>query len=105
MMKSVQRALAFGLLVSLSGLAAAQVMLKDGHPGKYFVKNGDTLWDISARFLEEPWQWPEIWQINEKIRNPHPHLGLLHHSCRHRQLPGITSVSEIQLRLISFIDL
>ena len=56
MMKSVQRALAFGLLVSLSGLAAAQVMLKDGHPGKYFVKNGDTLWDISARFLEEPWQ-------------------------------------------------
>ncbi|WP_062814982.1 LysM domain-containing protein [uncultured Alcanivorax sp.] len=71
MMKSVQRALAFGLLVSLSGLAAAQVMLKDGHPGKYFVKNGDTLWDISARFLEEPWQWPEIWQINEEIRNPH----------------------------------
>ncbi|WP_303759295.1 LysM peptidoglycan-binding domain-containing protein [Alcanivorax jadensis] len=71
MMKSVQRALAFGLLVSLSGLAAAQVMLKDGHPGKYFVKNGDTLWDISARFLEEPWQWPEIWQINEEISNPH----------------------------------
>ena len=71
MMKSVQRALAFGLLVSLSGLAAAQVMLKEGHPGKYFVKNGDTLWDISARFLEEPWQWPEIWQINEEISNPH----------------------------------
>jgi len=71
MMKSVQRALAFGLLVSLSGLAAAQVMLKEGHPGKYFVKNGDTLWDISARFLQEPWQWPEIWQINEEISNPH----------------------------------
>jgi hypothetical protein len=71
MIKGVQRALAFGLLVSLSGLAAAQVMLKEGHPGKYFVKNGDTLWDISARFLQEPWQWPEIWQINEEISNPH----------------------------------
>ncbi|MCG8394863.1 MAG: LysM peptidoglycan-binding domain-containing protein [Pseudomonadales bacterium] len=71
MMKSVQRALAFGLLLSVSGLAAAQVVLKEGHPSKYFVKNGDTLWDISGRFLEEPWQWPEIWQINEEISNPH----------------------------------
>ena len=71
MMKSVQRAFTVGLLLSVTGLASAAVMLKDGHPGKYYVKNGDTLWDISSRFLEEPWQWPEIWQINEEIGNPH----------------------------------
>ncbi|MDX1804211.1 MAG: LysM domain-containing protein [Alcanivorax sp.] len=71
MMKSVQRALTFGLMLAVSGLASAEVVLKDGHPSTYYVKNGDTLWDISARFLEHPWQWPEIWQNNQEISNPH----------------------------------
>ncbi|MEE2869977.1 MAG: LysM peptidoglycan-binding domain-containing protein [Pseudomonadota bacterium] len=71
MMKSVQRAFTVGLMLSVATLASAAVTLKEGHPNKYYVKNGDTLWDISGRFLEEPWQWPEIWQINEEISNPH----------------------------------
>lgn len=71
MMKSVQRALTAGLMLTATSLACAGVALKDGHPSTYYVKNGDTLWDISARFLQEPWQWPEIWQINDEIGNPH----------------------------------
>ena len=53
-------------------LALAQsVELNPDAPTRYVVKKGDTLWDISAHFLVEPWRWPEIWQINPQVRNPH----------------------------------
>jgi hypothetical protein len=54
--------------------AAAQpapVRLNPRHPDRYVVKKGDTLWDISAMFLRDPWFWPEIWYANPQVRNPH----------------------------------
>ncbi len=45
--------------------------VKSDHPDRYTVVKGDTLWDISARFLREPWRWPEIWEVNPQIDNPH----------------------------------
>lgn len=49
----------------------ADVGLRDDAPDRYTVVRGDTLWDISSRFLSHPWQWPDIWQVNPQIRNPH----------------------------------
>jgi len=47
------------------------VVIQRDYPERYVVKRGDTLWDISKRFLKNPWLWPEVWHINPKIRNPH----------------------------------
>jgi len=47
------------------------IRVKENHPKQYTVKKGDTLWDISSMFLRDPWYWPEIWQKNPQVKNPH----------------------------------
>jgi len=37
----------------------------------YTVQEGDTLWDLSQRFSDSPWLWPDLWQGNKQIPNPH----------------------------------
>jgi hypothetical protein len=53
-----------------TGAPTSQLLRPDA-PMNYSVKRGDTLWDISAVFLKDPWFWPEIWQINPQVENPH----------------------------------
>ncbi|HPM56652.1 MAG TPA: LysM peptidoglycan-binding domain-containing protein [Thermomonas sp.] len=57
-------------LLTVASFAAA-VELRGDHPDTYVVKRGDTLWDIAGRFLQRPWLWPEIWQANPQVKNPH----------------------------------
>lgn len=45
--------------------------LAPNHPEFHVVQPGDTLWDISQKFLKSPWLWPEIWHVNEQVENPH----------------------------------
>jgi len=51
--------------------ALAEGSVRTDNPGQYSVVKGDTLWDISDRFLSRPWLWPEIWHVNPQIANPH----------------------------------
>lgn len=55
----------------LSSVATAQELKPDA-PDRYTVQRGDTLWGISGRYLEKPWNWPQLWNLNRnQVRNPH----------------------------------
>lgn len=57
--------LAFAL--ALPCLAAAE----QEEPTIYVIKQGDTLWGLSERFIKDPNYWPNMWSRNSQITNPH----------------------------------
>jgi LysM repeat protein len=56
---------------SASAAPATGAVLNPNAPDSYVVKRGDTLWGIAKVFLRDPWYWPEIWQVNPQVHNPH----------------------------------
>jgi len=63
----------FGFLVSFFislNSWADEIQINPAHPDQYTVVKGDTLWDLSGKFLRHPWQWPELWSNNSQIKNP-----------------------------------
>jgi len=43
----------------------------DGPAQVHTVEKGDTLWDLSSKYLGSPWYWPKVWSYNPQIANPH----------------------------------
>ncbi len=70
MLKSALSVIA-AMLLSVSLAMGASPELRSDHPDTYVVQPGDTLWDIASKFLRSPWLWPEIWQANPQLENPH----------------------------------
>ena len=63
-----------GIYLVLTGVIAAQVAVQEEYAPQtqvYIIQQGDTLWDVSSRFLESPWYWPQLWALNPYITNPH----------------------------------
>ena len=69
MIKKIILLAAFFILPWIAG--AEQIKLTENAPKVYVVKKGDTLWDISSIFLDQPWLWPKLWRMNPEIDNPH----------------------------------
>jgi len=60
------------LVLGAATVRADEIKLAPAVPDRYVVQKGDTLWGIAARFLKDPWRWPDIWRLNrEQIKNPH----------------------------------
>ncbi|HEZ2254693.1 TPA: LysM peptidoglycan-binding domain-containing protein [Neisseria meningitidis] len=61
---------AAGMAFSTQTLAA-NLEVRPNAPERYTVKQGDTLWGISGKYLYSPWQWGRLWDANrDQIHNP-----------------------------------
>jgi len=64
-----------GAIIALSMAVPAiadELRMQENAPERYVVVKGDTLWDISGKFLKDPWRWPQIWNMNrDEIKDPH----------------------------------
>ncbi|HXX32905.1 MAG TPA: LysM peptidoglycan-binding domain-containing protein [Thermodesulfobacteriota bacterium] len=59
------------LVLSFCFVLSGLTQEKKDTEGVYTIKKGDTLWDISAKFLKDPFLWPKLWERNPYITNPH----------------------------------
>lgn len=66
---SLVAVLALSSLFCMAGSALAAEWNPE-RPEYYRVVEGDTLWSIAGRFLNRPWDWPEVWRGNAQIQNP-----------------------------------
>jgi hypothetical protein len=61
------------LLLLLALLIAPSIVFAAGQdePTIYAIKQGDTLWGLSERFIKDPNYWPNMWSKNGQVTNPH----------------------------------
>lgn len=68
----------------------------------YTVQKGDTLWDLSQKFSDSPWQWPEMWKENSQIANPHRiYPGQRIRLYRHRGAQGYGEKDPLKEKSVS----
>lgn len=93
--------LLFCLVVVIPGYTYT---LRTDAPSRYVVKQGDTLWGISCRYLTNPWEWKSLWHANPQIKNPkrlYPGAVIELRYDRHR--PYLKVLSNGTIRLSPFL--
>jgi hypothetical protein len=59
------------LLLALFALPLFALAAEQEGPVIYVIKQGDTLWGLSERFIQDPYYWPDMWSKNRWVTNPH----------------------------------
>lgn len=59
------------LLLAILALPCLAIAADKDEPTTYVIKQGDTLWGLSERFLKDPKYWPKMWSNNGEVTNPH----------------------------------
>jgi hypothetical protein len=74
-MKPTSHLLSLGAVLCFAASAAAQdappTDTKAGAPDNHTVREGDTLWDLSGKYMNSSYEWPRLWSYNPEITNPH----------------------------------
>ncbi|MBS0287883.1 MAG: LysM peptidoglycan-binding domain-containing protein [Proteobacteria bacterium] len=60
----------FFFCITLTYAKTGKHGLSESAPESYLVQEGDTLWDIACKFLNDPSEWQELWHANPEIQNP-----------------------------------
>jgi hypothetical protein len=58
-------------VLALIAIPCFSIAAEKEEPVIYVIKQGDTLWGLSERFLQDPKYWPNMWAKNSQITNPH----------------------------------
>lgn len=61
----------FLLMLALAAIPCLAVAEEQNKPTIYVIKQGDTLWGLSERFIKDPNYWPNMWSKNSQVTNPH----------------------------------
>ncbi|NTV50161.1 MAG: LysM peptidoglycan-binding domain-containing protein [Geobacteraceae bacterium] len=59
------------LLLALLVIPTVVFAADQDEPTVYVIKQGDTLWGLSDRFIKDPHYWPNMWSKNSQVTNPH----------------------------------
>ncbi len=63
--------MALTISLIIAGFSSLSPQVQAEETIRHIITKGDTLWDISEQYLEKPWLWPELWEQNTYIENPH----------------------------------
>lgn len=58
-------------LLAILALPCYVLAADQEQPTIYVIKQGDTLWGLSERFIKDPKYWPNMWSNNSQVTNPH----------------------------------
>ena len=60
-----------GISLFFTLLLSVPPSISEGKNLTHRVKKGDTLWSICEKYYGDPYLWPELWELNQFITNPH----------------------------------